>query len=228
MLKIPYKYGTRSFLLSPYNTIQEKEILLLVSLDILELDRALAICGISEEVLETLSEYEKKAILYKFRSISVGEEVNIRYKCPNCKTVNEPAIQIDNILTDPKIEHKFIDQYQELNDENFNLFLGYNSDDLELDEYDKLFEECKKSIINFNFIKKCTCNKCKEEKLIDISNTKFILENMSEDTLISLYQLISDMVFHGKYTKADIDNMLPFERSILVGLLNKTREEMNS
>lgn len=227
MLEIPYRYGTRNFLLIPYNTIKEKEMLLLVSLNVLELDRALSICGISKEDLEKLSDDEKKALLYKFRSISVGEELKIRFKCSNCKQINEVGINIDNILVDKKIEHNFIEQYEDVNEENFSSFLGYDADELDLEQYDKLFEECSNSVIKFNFIKECTCVKCKEKKSIDISDTKFILDNMSEDTLTSLYQVSSDMVFYSNYTKSDVDNMLPFERAIFIGLLNKTREEMN-
>ena len=50
---------------------------------------------------------------------------------------------------------------------------------------------------------------------------------MSEDSAASMYQTYNDFVFHGKYSKLDIDSMYPFERTILISLLNKTIEEMN-
>jgi hypothetical protein len=30
----------------------------------------------------------------------------------------------------------------------------------------------------------------------------------------------------GKYNKRDVDSLYPFERTILIGLINKTREEI--
>jgi hypothetical protein len=49
---------------------------------------------------------------------------------------------------------------------------------------------------------------------------------MSEDSLMSIYQTYNDLTFFGKYTKQDIDTLYPFERTILISLLNKTREDM--
>jgi hypothetical protein len=53
----------------------------------------------------------------------------------------------------------------------------------------------------------------------------FIIDNMSEETLSSIYKLYNDFVYGSKYTKQDIDTMYPFERQILISLLNKTNEE---
>lgn len=226
-LEVPHVYGDRNFLLSPYTTIQEKEILLLSSFEIDDLDRVLAICDISNEIVSKLSECEKKAMLYKLRCISVGDELKVRYMC-SCGNVNEPTISVDGIIENPQNKNdKFIDQYEPLTEDNFDAFLGYCSDDLDIDEYEKLYEECENSIVKFNFKRKAVCPICKKETKIDISKNDFVVDNMSEDTLISIYQLTSDMVFHGKYTKTDIDGMMPFERTIFVGLLNKKREELN-
>jgi len=48
-----------------------------------------------------------------------------------------------------------------------------------------------------------------------------------ESSLASLYQYYSNMKYFGKYSIFEIDDMLPFERDIYYGLLQKTIEEQN-
>jgi len=56
---------------------------------------------------------------------------------------------------------------------------------------------------------------------------KDLNDYISEDTLNNIYQVTSDLIFFSHYTKADIDGMLPFERNIFIGILNKTKEKLN-
>lgn len=48
---------------------------------------------------------------------------------------------------------------------------------------------------------------------------------MLEADLSNLYQFYSNMKYFGHYSINEIDQMLPFEREIYFGLLNKTIEE---
>ena len=48
-----------------------------------------------------------------------------------------------------------------------------------------------------------------------------------ESSLMTLYQFYSNMKFFGKFSIFELDEMLPFEREIYLGLLNKTLEERN-
>ena len=59
-----------------------------------------------------------------------------------------------------------------------------------------------------------------------MNNDTFVISSLSEDSLISLYKTISNLIFHGQYTKTDIDNMIPFERSIFVSLLETNLKEL--
>jgi len=97
---------------------------------------------------------------------------------------------------------------------------------MNIDEFELIFEEIKTSITKFNFNRPVQCQHCSNTNYIDINNEQFCINALSEDTLISLYQTYSDLVFFGKYTLHDVDSMFPFERSILINILNKTREEL--
>jgi hypothetical protein len=227
MLNIKYKYSGKIFNLKPYTTKQEKDILLL---DLLGSDdainSALRIVGASDDVINSLSEKEKIALLYKYRSISIGDEIPLGYKCKHCNTPNETNLDINNLVTDSNITNdKIVDKFKDVTDDNIHEFINVDIDELDLDEYESIFDEVKQSITQFNFMRKNNCIKCKQPNNINIENT--VMNYMSEDTLMSMYQTYNDLTFFGKYTKQDIDTLYPFERSILIGLLNKTREELN-
>ena len=228
MIKVPYEYSDKKFEISPYNTGQEKEILLLGMISTPTLDGALQICGVENSVIESLSEYEKIAMLYKFRTVSVGDDLNLKFTCKHCKTSSDNVINISDIIENSNITNPLItDRYKKLTEDNFQEFINKDIDDLEIDEYEKLFAETEKSITKFNFKKPIICQKCSKENFISIEKPTFVIDNLSEDTIMSLYQTYNDLTYFGKYTKQDIDTLYPFERTILISLLNKTREDLN-
>ncbi len=221
-MKILYEYGERKLYISPYNTHVEKDIMLMLSLEKYSIDTVLELLGNTDD----LTYDEKIALLLKYRSVSVGEEIPIKYKC-KCGYINESVLNIENIVTDGTNSPDIKDQYKLLTDENFSDFIDTEVEEMDLEEYDILYEKVKNSICSFDFKRTSICYKCKDLKEFDLRNDKFIIENMSEDNLMGIYQSINDLVYFGHYSKLDIDSMYPFERAILIGLLNKTREDIN-
>lgn len=227
MIKVKYEYSGKKFSLAPFTTSQEKELLLLGTISEPNLDNALEICGISTDDLALLSTEEKIAMLYKYREISVGDEIHLKFKCKHCESANENTLSISDTVIPGNVSNELIkDQFKKLTEDNFQDFLNINIDDLEIDQYEKLFKETKNSVTQFDFKKPILCQKCGKENYIRIDQPEFVVDNMSEDSLMSIYQTYNDLTFFGKYTKQDIDTLYPFERTILISLLNKTREDM--
>ncbi len=231
MYKYPFNLNNKQLLIEPYNTEKEKDLLIMSSFGIYEIDEVLRVLGISEDIMKLLSENEKKVLLYKFREISVGDEINIKFKCSECKHPNESSIIISDLVTNPDIKSKYnIKQLDKpVNDDNLHLFIDLSIEelmDLDIDEYEELIEEVKSNQVTYKFTQSCTCIKCKKPNLFSIGDIKYIIESLSEDTLMSMYKTYNDMSIFGNYTKRDIDSLYPFERTILIGLINKTREEM--
>lgn len=228
MIKILYEYSGKKFELVPYNTNKEKEILLLSMITTPTLEGALQICEVPTDIIESLSEYEKVAMLYKFRTVSVGDDLNLKFTCKHCKTSSDNTVNISGLIEDSKITNPLIvDKFKRVTEDNFQDFVTIDVDDLELDEYEKLLEETKATVTKFNFKRPIICQKCGKENSVGIGNPEFVIDNLSEDTIMSLYQTYNDLTYFGKYTKHDIDSLYPFERTILISLLNKTREELN-
>lgn len=229
-MRIFHEYSNKKFTLQPYNTSTEKDILLLSAMGEPTLDDILDLCNISDEIVSTLTTEEKMALLMKLREISVGSDINLKFECKHCNSGNENAIMLSDIIQESNITNsKIIDKFKTPNDENINDFINtdINIEELDLFEYEVLIKEIREQITKFNFKKPIICQKCKGINHIRIDNKEFIIENMSEDSLKSLYQIYNDMMFFGSYTKQDIDSLYPFERMILVSLLNKTREDQN-
>jgi len=229
VLKVKYKYSNKEFIISPYNTSTEKDLLLLSTVGENDINLALDICGIPKEIISNLSTYEKKAFLYKLREISIGSDVEVKFKCKKCKSANENTLNIEDIITDGAITSPCItDRFKDVTDENISEFIDIDDiNELDFDEYQELMTKIKDQVTKFNFKKPVLCQKCSHTNYIDILSDDFIISIMSEDSLISLYQTYNDLSFFGKYTKSDIDTMYPFERTIFVSLLNKSREDLN-
>lgn len=228
MITVPYEYSGKKFQIAPYNTSQEKELLLMAMISEPTLDGALRVCGIADNIINDLSENEKIALLYKFRMISVGDDLNLKFTCKHCGTSSDNIVNITGIIEESTITNPLItDRFKHVTEDNFQEFISCNVDDLELDEYEELFEETKNTITKFNFKRPIICQKCKKENFVGIGNPEFVIDNLSEDTIMSLYQTYNDLTYFGKYTKQDIDTLYPFERTILISLLNKTREDLN-
>lgn len=225
-LKVKVDYGKVVYV-TPFNSFQEKQILLMLSLDEEStLDDCLEILKDNIDTdYKNLTDNEKVILLYKLRGISTGESIPVQFKCKNkdCKAPNSQEIIVTDLFTKGTIEN---DKFDTLTDDNFQDYVDLDIDELDLDEYDKLFEEIQNKKTKFNFIKQNKCHKCGTLHNFDISTPKFLIDNMSEDSLMSIYQSINNLVFFSHYNKEDVDNMLPFERTVLFGLLEKTKETL--
>jgi hypothetical protein len=226
MLIIKYNYSNKVFNIEPYTTEQERQILLLDLLGSTDrINGALRILNMSDDDIDSLTDTEKVALLFKYRSVSIGHEIPVAYKCIHCLTPNETNLDIDVLVTDSPANDKFIDQFKDVTEENLGEFLKFDVDELDLDEFDQTLKDVKNSVTKFNFIKSNNCIKCKEPNFINIEED--VMDYMSEDTILTMYQTYNDLTYFGSYSKLDIDSLYPFERTILIGLLNKTKEELN-
>lgn len=228
--KIPVEVNSKKFLISPYNTKREKDILLMSSFGIFNVNEVLRLLDVDIEIINSLSLNEKKCLLYKFRETSVGDEIEIKFKCTNCAKTSEGVLETTNfdkqsLLNDDDILK--IDK--EVTEENLKDFLKNDIDilELDLDEYFNLIQRVKDNQTVFNFIKSCKCLNCKTDNFFDIGDEKYIIEHLSENNLHSLYKTYNNMIMFGNMSKQDIDSMYPFERTIFIGLINKTKEDMN-
>jgi len=227
-MKVKFEIGEKKFYIAPYNTAQEKEILLSASFEMEDFENIFEILGFKTDY--ELSTDEKKAILYKFREISIGDEVDTKYQCDSCGNVNDGTLDASNFIVEPKRNDDDIkDLFSVPSLSNMSKFVSLSEeelDELEMDEYENLLQRIKENQSSFNFEKTHMCMACGHKTKFDMSDINYIIDIMSDDTLMTLYKTYNFLIFYSHYTKQDIDSMYPFERSIFIGLLNKTKEEL--
>lgn len=228
-MHIPFKIGEKEFLIHPYTSKQEKEILLLASFEVYDFERVFDILNFTPSCgIDNLSDNEKKVLLYKFRDLSIGDEVEIKFNCGHCKHHNESVIEATNFIIPNLRDDKDIRKLNiPVTDENLQEFvIDIDVEELDIDEFFELKQRVKDNQIDFDFIKTTRCLKCGKEKTFDMSKMSYILEIMSDDTLMTLYKSYNLLIYMGKYSKEDIDGMYPFERTIFTGLVHKLKEDL--
>lgn len=232
-MKIEFNALSQKIYIEPYRTYQEKDLLLVPSYtdvnDDKVLDVALDILKISKDTLNKLSIDEKKALIYKFREISVGENFEIKYQCKHCKMPNSSEVSIANIIKKPIKKSDYVIDLHRLpiNEQDLKHNFIKNIDKLDYEEYENILLNIKDYLTYYDFTVKVKCLSCKKENVLSIYNNQFILDMISDDSITSLYKNYHALIFYGKWGKNDIDNLYPFERQIFVELLNKTIEKHN-
>ena len=223
-MKKVLKYNGKKITLLPYNTSLERDILLYTSGDY-DFDSLMDILKDNIIVNEPfkyddLSYSEKFNILLELRNGSVGEMFSFIKKCDKCHNNYETDVSFTETITEGNISDFKGIKITEAFSDDYNDYVDFDIDELDTAEYDKLTEYIDKNKTKFNFVAKSVCDHCGNVNYIKLTE-KHLVENLSEDTLANFYQTIASMVYHGNYSKLDIDSMLPFERSIYLSLLNE-------
>lgn len=232
-MKIPFKDFGYTIKIEPYTVAQEKELLFLDTYypeyndDIL--DAALDILKLDSKLYSKLSHDEKVILLYKYREVSVDEKFAIRCVCPSCKMPIETEISITNIVNKAELKSEFVIDLKRLpeNEEDFQNNFLTKYEDLDIDTYENIYENISKYQTTNNFIRKFKCLSCGHESYINLNSNKMVISSLSESSIESIYNFYENLIFTGKWSKQDIDSLLPFERVIFSSLYNESVKKHN-
>ena len=232
-MKIPFKDFGYTIKIEPYTVAQEKELLFLDTYypeyndDIL--DAALDILKVDSKIYSKLSHDEKVILLYKYREVSVDENFAIQCVCPSCKMPIETEVSITNIVNRAELKSDFVRDLKRLpeNEEDFQNNFLINYEDLDIDTYENIYENISKYQTTNNFIRKFKCLSCSHESYINLNSNKMVISSLSESSIESIYNFYENLIFTGKWSKKDIDSLLPFERVIFSSLYNESVKKHN-
>ena len=232
-MKIPFKDFGYTIKIEPYTVAQEKELLFLDTYypeyddDIL--DAALDILKLDSKIYSKLSHDEKVILLYKYREVSVDEKFAIQCVCPSCKMPIETEVSVTNIVKRAELKSEFVRDLKRLpeNEEDFQNNFLINYEDLDIDTYENIYENISKYQTTNNFIRKFKCLSCSYESYIDLNSNKMVISSLSESSIESIYNFYENLIFTGKWSKQDIDSLLPFERVIFSSLYNESVKKHN-
>ena len=232
-MKIPFKDFGYTIKIEPYTVAQEKELLFLDTYypeyndDIL--DAALDILKVDSKIYSKLSHDEKVILLYKYREVSVDEKFAIHCVCSSCGMPIETEISISNIVNKAELKSDFVRDLKRLpeNEEDFQKNFLTKYEDLDIDTYENIYENISKYQTTNNFIRKFKCLSCSHESYINLNSNKMVISSLSESSIESIYNFYENLIFTGKWSKRDIDSLLPFERVIFSSLYNESVKKHN-
>lgn len=198
--------------LIPYNTGQEKNAL------IKSLDSKSNNVLISKILgYETLSLSEAEAYIYKLREISVGDIIETRHEC-KCGYQGMYYMSIPDMFFKAETEnYKICDSFENIDDENIN--------NKSLDEYNEAetdVEDNNKKI--FDPVVNFTCLKCKK----DFKLQSEVQDIISKYSIKNIFEQYLDISSYTNMTKQDTDSMIPYEREIFLGLIQKKEDDKGS
>lgn len=194
--------------LKPYTSEQEKNALIKV------LDgnfTPIEICSILGG--NPSNDLEAEAFIFKMREISVGDIVEVTSTCSFCKRADIYFISIPKMFFNDELKDLGITPglYENIDEVPEGEIINNKT----LEEYNVIEEEIlenNKKI--FNSITETSC-KCGNKSLIKL-NYKDIISKFS---IKNIFEQYLDISYYTSMTKADTDNMLPFEREIFLGLI---------
>ena len=232
-MKIPFKDFGYTIKIEPYTVAQEKELLFLDTYypeyndDIL--DAALDILKVDSKIYSKLSHDEKVILLYKYREVSVDEKFAIQCVCSSCGMPIETEVSVTNIVNRAELKSDFVRDLKRLpeNEEDFQNNFLINYEDLDIDTYENIYENISKYQTTNNFIRKFKCLSCSHESYINLNSNKMVISSLSESSIESIYNFYENLIFTGKWSKKDIDSLLPFERVIFSSLYNESVKKHN-
>lgn len=232
-MKIPFKDFGYTIKIEPYTVAQEKELLFLDTYypeyddDIL--DAALDILKLDSKIYSKLSHDEKVILLYKYREVSVDEKFAIHCVCSSCGMPIETEVSVSNIVNRAELKSEFVRDLKCLpeDEEDFQKNFLTKYEDLDIDIYENIYENISKYQTVNNFIRKFKCLSCSHESYIDLNSNKMVISSLSEASIESIYNFYENLIFTGKWSKKDIDSLLPFERVIFSSLYNESVKKHN-
>ena len=194
----------------PYNTFQEKNAI------IESMKEESSPITIAKELgLYPRNNLEAEAEIFLARRISVGELIEISYSCGKCGHFNMSNVLIDDLFFQNGTDvigkpYRLVEDILDLDDDQI--------ENLSIDEYNDLEVQIYKNNLNiFNNKVKVKCRSCgfEEEVAIDYKSiiSKFNIKNIYEQYL--------DITTYGGMTKSDVDTLYPFEREILLGIIQE-------
>ena len=232
-MKIPFRDFGYTIKIEPYTVAQEKELLFLETyypqFDDDILDAAFDILKLDSKIYNKLSHDEKVILLYKYREISVDEKFALRCVCSACGMPIETEVSITNIVNVAQLKSELVKDLKRIpeDEEDFQKNFLTSYEDLDIDTYENIYENIAKYQTANNFLRKFRCMSCGHEAYIDLNSNKTVISSLSEASVESIYNFYENLIFTGKWSKRDIDSLLPFERVIFTSLYNESIKKHN-
>ena len=231
-LRRPVKLGLKVIEVQPYDTETELNVLEYLAVDDMdESDRdddyyETLVLDFLERLtsydVRSLSKIERILLVWKIREITIGDEVDVVYKCPGCGRVQQDSISAKDLCQYAESD-KFIssEDFQSLSlnpadyaDMDYDEFLNYQNN---LSDYYNIYN---------NKIP-LECKNCKHTGINNLLTYKNCMKFLSEDSFISLTEWLNVLVYYGHHIRSDVLKMTPMQRMLEIKYFKKIKDSEN-
>lgn len=197
-----------------YNTLQEKEAVLRQMDGQKDPIKIANILGINPR-----NRFEAIAFIFKMRENSISDLIDYNIKCVECEYLDINALSIPDMFfngtVDDSIPIGLFESVEEIVDEEI-------INNLSIAEYNELEQKVfKNNLMLFDPAISTVCRKCghKDKTVFNLSSI------ISKTTISNLYEQYLDITYYTNMTKHDVDTMMPFEREVFLGLIQKKEDD---
>ena len=200
--------------LSRYNTSQEKEAVLAQLDGQKDPIKIAKLLGINPK-----NRFEAIAFIFKMRENSISDLIEFNIKCSKCNYMDINSLSIPDMFFNAPVDESvpigLYEVVEEIADEEI-------INNLTITEYNELEQKVfKNNLALFDPAVDTVCRKCghKEKTVFNLNSI------ISKTTINNLYEQYLDITYFTSMTKADVDNMIPFEREVFLGLIQRKEDE---
>lgn len=178
----------------------------------------------------TLSKIERVLLVWKIRALTIGDEISIVFKCPECKRVSQNIISVDslclygdlvsrNTFTSNLISRK---QLNELRIEDLDI------EDLDIEDFNELQKNPERFFNVYETKTELECSSCGYKVYDNLLTYKNCLKFISEESFMSLTEWLNVLVYYGHLTREDVLKMSPIQRMLEIKYFKKIKEKETS
>lgn len=180
-------------------------------------------------VLE-LSKIERILLVWKIRALTIGDEISIVFKCPECKRVSQSIISVDSLcLYGDLVSKNFFKDNLISKDQLINLRIeDLDIEDLDLEDFNVLQRNPERFFNVYETKTELKCSNCEYKVYDNLLTYENCLKFISEESFMSLTEWLNVLVYYGHLTRADILRMSPIQRMLEIKYFKKNKEKENS
>jgi len=177
-----------------------------------------------EEYDPEMDKIKKIVLLWCIRILTLGDEIEVNFKCKKCGNVQDTTISLANLLRFPEIDSdevptKFVDSSEpiEISDEFY--------DEMDIDDFEFYAKNLYSYYIVYNTKIHFNCYYCNEDHFTNLMSFKKVLQFMSEDSYETLTEWLHVLVYFGHLTRNDVLKMTPVQRMLEIKYFQETKKK---
>lgn len=229
-----YLHLDERYLIKGYKTRTELDVLEFLSFNTFEDDNDYE-PAVDNVLSECVSNYnpnipkiKKIIMLWCVRIITLGDELDITFKCKKCHRQQNLSVSLSKLL---RLPSKFTEEFKPefIDSSSTKDFTEILDNEMDIEEYENYLNNIFDFHIIYNNKFLFNCQYCNYENFTNLLTFKSALSFLSEDTFYTLTDWIHNLIYYDNCSRSDILEMTPMQRMLEINYFKETikKESLN-